>query len=84
MRINFVSFAWTFFNLLSRRITLILQSKEDLEGQEFLFVYLGKTQKRILEQFGARILLDATYKTCKYPFNLFNLVVKTPQRYMVS
>ena len=55
MRINFVSFAWTLFNLLSRRITLILQSKEDLEGQEFLFVYLGKTRKRILEQFGARI-----------------------------
>ena len=51
--------------------------------QKFNMVYLGKEFQPILESFGSRVLLDATYKVCRYTFNLFNLMVKTPQRYLV-
>lgn len=52
--------------------------------EKFCLIFLDKKGKQLLEQYGGRSLLDATYKTCRYRVNLFNLIVPTPYRYMVS
>ena len=43
---------------------------------------LGKEMKRLYRLYGKDlVLLDATYKTCKYAVPLFLLVVKTNSNY---
>ena len=52
--------------------------------QGFLFVYMSEQQKQLLKRYGELLLIDATYKVIKYPFPLYQLVVKTNVDYQVS
>ena len=51
---------------------------------KFQLVYVDKAMVTLFEQFGAYLFLDATYRVCRYRFNLFNILVKTPLRFVVS
>ena len=51
---------------------------------KFQLVYVDKAMVTLIEQFGAYLFLDATYRVCRYRFNLFNILVKTPLRFVVS
>ena len=51
---------------------------------KFQLVYVDKAMVTLFEQFGAYLFIDATYRVCRYRFNLFNILVKTPLRFVVS
>ncbi len=54
------------------------------DANDLIFVYQSATMKRLYRLCGTHfLLLDATYKTCKYSVPLFFLVVKNNVNYQV-
>lgn len=52
-------------------------------SSSLLYVHQTKNQRSLLKRYGRIVLLDATYKTCKYSLTLFFLVVKTNVDYQI-
>ncbi|XP_013393642.1 uncharacterized protein LOC106161284 isoform X1 [Lingula anatina] len=54
-----------------------------MPGNKLLFVYQTPEMQRLYRIYGQTLLLDATYRTCRYALPLFFLVVRTNVDYQV-
>ncbi|ELU14260.1 hypothetical protein CAPTEDRAFT_206693, partial [Capitella teleta] len=54
------------------------------DSTALIYVYMSPEQRYLMVRYGDTILLDATYRTLKYPFPLFQLVVRTNVGYRID